>query len=68
MSHNHYDYWMVTPDDVESIALGAGILGTGGGGNPYLGKIRLWEVMKRGQQPKVIPPDQVPDDARISTV
>lgn len=68
MSQINQDYWYVTPDDVESIALGAGILGTGGGGNPYLGKIRLWQVMKRGQQPKVVSPDMVPDDARISTV
>lgn len=68
MSLNHHDFWNVTADEVESIALGAGILGTGGGGNPYLGKIRLWEVMRQGGQPKVISPDQVPDEARISTV
>jgi DUF917 family protein len=53
---------------VEAIALGAGILGTGGGGNPYLGKIRLWEHIKQGRSPVVVSPEQVPDDARVSTV
>lgn len=60
--------WIVSADDVESIALGAGVLGTGGGGNPYLGKLRLWEHIKRGRSPMVVSPAQVPDDARISTV
>jgi DUF917 family protein len=68
MSQNHQDYWYVTEDEVESIALGAGILGTGGGGNPYLGKLHLWEVMRRGGRPKIVSPDQVPDDTQISTV
>lgn len=68
MTDNHQDVWEVTEDEIESIALGAGILGTGGGGNPYLGKIRLWEVMKCGGHPKVISPDQVPNDLHISTV
>ncbi len=68
MTSNHQDYWYVTEDEVESIALGAGILGTGGGGNPYLGKIHLWEVMRRGGRPKVVSPDQVPDDTQISMV
>ncbi len=68
MTQNHHDLWIASEDDIESIALGAGILGTGGGGNPYLGKWRLWEVMKRGGQPRIISPDQVPDDTNISTV
>ena len=31
----------VTVDDIHPIAIGAGILGTGGGGNPYLGSLHL---------------------------
>ncbi len=68
MNPSHHDCWIITKDDVESIALGAGILGTGGGGNPYLGKWRLWEVMRRGGRPQVISPDRVPDDTQVSTV
>ena len=33
--------------DCEAVALGAGILGTGGGGNTYLGKIWLGRSMGR---------------------
>lgn len=68
MTADHHDAWIVSADEVESIALGAGVLGTGGGGNPYLGKWRLWEVMKRGGQPRVISPEQVPDEAWIATI
>ena len=31
--------WQVTENDLGSIAIGAGILGTGGGGNPYIGQL-----------------------------
>ncbi len=31
--------WRVDADTLESLALGAGILGTGGGGNPYVAKV-----------------------------
>jgi hypothetical protein len=27
--------WDITPDDLEALAIGANVLGTGGGGNPY---------------------------------
>ena len=68
MTQDHHDAWIVSADEIESIALGAGVLGTGGGGNPYLGKWRLWEVLRRGGQARVISPEQVPDDAWIATV
>ena len=29
--------WDVSPKDIDRIAIGAGILGTGGGGSSYLG-------------------------------
>ena len=31
--------WDVTAEILDALEIGAGILGTGGGGNPYLGKI-----------------------------
>ena len=36
----------VTLDDIRPIAIGAGILGTGGGGNPYLGGLHLASVIR----------------------
>ena len=55
--------WQVTVADAESIAIGAGILGTGGGGNPYLGKLRLQRLLREGYVVNVIDLEDVPDDA-----
>lgn len=55
----------VTLNDIEAIALGAGILGTGGGGNPYLGSLHLREVIRQYGNAQVIDPFDLPDDALI---
>lgn len=53
----------VTVEDIHPIAIGAGILGTGGGGNPYLGSLHLRSVLEEfGPQP-VLNPLTLPDDA-----
>ena len=52
-------------EDIRAIAIGAGILGTGGGGNPYLGGLHLASVIReRGPQP-LIDPMQLPDEALV---
>ena len=54
----------VTLADTHAIAIGAGILGTGGGGNTYLGRVWLEKELKeRGGSVKIIKADNVPDDA-----
>lgn len=55
--------WLVTAADVDAIALGAGVLGTGGGGNPYLGRLHLLQHLRRGAQVRIIPADGVDDHA-----
>lgn len=55
--------WLVGPAEAEEIALGAGILGTGGGGNPYMGKLRLLQELKRGARVEVIDPSDIEDEA-----
>lgn len=55
----------VTLEDIPAIAIGAGILGTGGGGNPYLGGLHLREVMRQYGEAKVIDPFDLPDDALV---
>ncbi|MBI3913728.1 MAG: DUF917 domain-containing protein [Chloroflexi bacterium] len=60
--------WKITADDLESIAIGAGILGTGGGGNPYLGKLRMREHLRAGRTATVIAPADVRDAARVVSV
>ena len=60
--------WQVTPDDLESIAIGAGILGTGGGGNPYLGQQHMTRLLQQGYQAIVISLDEIADDALVTEV
>ena len=55
-------------EDIEPIAIGAGILGTGGGGNPYLGSLQLRELIKKHGPQTIINPDDLPDDARAAKV
>ncbi len=60
--------WRISEDDLESIAIGAGILGTGGGGNPYLGKIRMREHVRAGRTATVVAPEALSDDAWVACV
>lgn len=60
--------WRVTLDDLERLAIGAGILGTGGGGNPYIGKLLARQLLLAGATIDVVSPDEVPDDALVSSV
>ncbi|HEY8415576.1 MAG TPA: DUF917 domain-containing protein [Thermaerobacter sp.] len=55
--------WTVSLDDLEAIAVGAGILGTGGGGNPYLGKLQLRRHLEGGRSVRVLAVDDIAPDA-----
>lgn len=52
----------LTEADLEPISIGAALLGTGGGGNPYLGKLRVRELLRRGRSIEIVSPDQLADD------
>jgi len=59
----------ITLTDVSALAIGAGILGTGGGGNTYLGSVWLTkELRERGHGCTVIRADEVPDDAFVCAI
>ena len=60
--------WRVTEADLEAIAIGAGILGTGGGGNPYVGKLRARQAIREFGSVDILSPEDLPDDARIVCV
>lgn len=55
----------VTDADLDAIEIGAAILGTGGGGNPYIGKLRCREQLKMGRKIPVIPLAELPDEALV---
>jgi DUF917 family protein len=58
----------ITHDMLESLYIGAGILGTGGGGNPYNGKLDGQRHLKAGRAITVVSLDEVADDALVTTV
>ena len=60
--------WQATEDVLPQIAIGAGILGTGGGGNPYIGQLRAREAIRKWGPVTVLSPDEVPDDATVICV
>ena len=60
--------WQATEHELESIAIGAGILGTGGGGNPYIGQLRARQAIRRWGPVDVLEPDELPEDARVVCV
>ncbi len=53
---------------IENIALGASLLGAGGGGDPYIGKLMALSAVKKYGPVKLISPDEVPDDALVVPV
>lgn len=52
----------VTAEQLEHIALGAAVLGTGGGGDPYIGKLLAQQAIKRNGPVRLIDPDELDDD------
>lgn len=53
--------WQLTSEDIDLIALGAGVLGTGGGGNPYLGKLMALRALHEAGSITVISPEALGD-------
>jgi DUF917 family protein len=58
----------VVEKDLLPLALGAALLGTGGGGNPYIGMLRLRELLRRGASVHVIPLEALDDEAYVGSV
>lgn len=58
----------LTTDDIEALAIGAAILGTGGGGNPYIGKLHCQQELRRGARVALIGLDELDDDATVMSV
>lgn len=55
--------WVLSEFDVECISVGAGILGSGGGGPPYLGKQKALKSLKEGKQIRVVDPVKMMEKA-----
>ncbi len=51
--------------EIEDIALGAALLGAGGGGDPYIGKLVAIGAVRECGPVTLLDPEEVPDDALI---
>ena len=60
--------WQVTEEDLLSISIGAGILGTGGGGNPYIGMLRARETIRQYGPVTILSADELQDTDKIVCV
>lgn len=52
-------------EEIDDIALGAALLGAGGGGDPYIGKLIAYTAIKENGPVTLLSVDEVPDDAFI---
>lgn len=57
--------WLLNETDLESIATGAGILGTGGGGSPYLAFLMVREQLRAGRKVRVTATDDLSANDQI---
>jgi DUF917 family protein len=56
----------LTLDDIESLAVGAWVLGTGGGGNPYVPLLNMRALYKQGHRAHLIPASDLDDDDLVA--
>ena len=58
----------LTLDDIESLAVGAWILGTGGGGSPYLGLFNMRRLYAEGHRVALMSPLDLADEDWVAVV
>src|SRR5579862_2426559 len=58
----------ITLEDIESLAIGAWILGTGGGGSPYLGLLNMRKLYAEGLRVSLMDPMDLADDDLVAVV
>jgi DUF917 family protein len=55
----------LTRADLVDLARGAAFLGTGGGGDPYVGRLMVEQAMMEGGRVQLLALDELPDDAFV---
>src|SRR4051794_14299761 len=58
----------ITREDIECLAVGAWILGTGGGGSPYLGLLNMRRLYAEGHRVSLMSPLDLADEDRVAVV
>jgi hypothetical protein len=60
--------WVLTPADLDAIALGAGVLGSGGGGPAELGKLLVLEALRHTDPITIVPVESQEDTPLVVAV
>lgn len=55
-------------EDIDALSVGAWILGTGGGGSPYISEVNLKRLYAEGRRCRIIQPEDLDDDQIIGVV
>ncbi len=58
----------IEPEELEPLATGAWILGTGGGGSPYLAYLNIRKLYAEGTRVTLMDPDALADDDLVAVV
>lgn len=58
-------FWTLNKTDIDRIAIGVGILGTGGGGSPYLQMLIAKALLRQGKRIRMIRPADLAPDAQV---
>lgn len=56
---------LVTAEDLEYLAIGAAILGTGGGGDPFVGKLMAQQAIREMGPVTLLDADEIDDEALV---
>ncbi|TCO55123.1 DUF917 domain-containing protein [Actinocrispum wychmicini] len=57
--------WLLTEDHLADLARGAAVLGTGGGGDPYVGRLLVRAAIREHGPVTVLDPSEVDDDSLV---
>ncbi|KAA1245381.1 DUF917 domain-containing protein [Mycobacterium simiae] len=60
--------WQIEDATIADLARGAAVLGTGGGGDPYIGGLLARQAITRNGPVDAVTVDELPDDAMVITV
>src|SRR5438445_3148435 len=58
---------LISPENLEDTALGAAVLGTGGGGDPYIGKLMGIDAIRKYGPVQLVAPEEISDDSFVAT-
>ncbi len=57
-----------TLQDIQDMARGAVLLGTGGGGDPYIGELFLQAQLRQGRTARIVDVEEVDDEAFVLSI